>query len=59
MTLGKLRELTKNYSDNAELKIELLHDFVPDSDGKVDVKDISTYIRPRRGGDIEIITLKN
>ena len=59
MTLGKFREATKYYSDNAELKIELLGEVITGDDGKIDVKDMSTFIRPRRGGDIEIITLRN
>lgn len=59
MTLGKLREATKYYSDNAELKIKLSGEVITDDDGKIDVKDISTFIRPRRGGDVEIITLGN
>lgn len=60
MTLGEFRRRTENYSDNAEIKLSIdLQTYKPDSNHQVDARDLSTYIRPARGGDIEWVCLKN
>ena len=57
MTLGEFREKTKRMSDHAELKLSIDKNKLQFDEGKVE--SVGNYIRPQRGHDIEIVTLKN